>query len=112
MYTQHFRQINNQIIQIENLDSNDNYSFEEQTIHFFDPPKYIQPGDALVPYCIYNTTDRIDFTRNGISSLDEACYNILFYYPKITTWSICLGTNEHLAQCDTSIQVNSWNKIN
>jgi len=107
IYTQHFRQSNNQTVKIEDLNNNPYYDFNVQAYDLFNPPKSIQPGDSLVTYCVYNTEDRTDTTYFGLSTAEEMCFNYVAYYP-LAPWAYCIGASKHIAYCDDVTIVNSW----
>ena len=57
------------------LDSNMHYDFNFQQVVSFDPEAYpvLMAGDSLKLTCTYNTLDRPNATRGGISTKDEMC---------------------------------------
>lgn len=44
-------------------------------------PVEIQPGDAIVNTCVYETTERERMTLGGYGITDEMCVNYMHYYP-------------------------------
>ncbi|XP_068433572.1 DBH-like monooxygenase protein 2 homolog [Clinocottus analis] len=69
--------------QIDFLALNEQYNFEIQQFASLGSIKNIKPGDEIAVECTYNTIDRTNVTRMGLSTTDEMCLAFLFYYPAI-----------------------------
>lgn len=65
------------------LQRDDHYSPHFQEIRLLPKPIHIEPGDALVHYCLYDTRSRSNITLGGYATTDEMCVSYLHYYPKI-----------------------------
>lgn len=56
--------------------SSQNYQFYRATHNFL-------AGDALRGHCIYNTSQKQEWTQYGVDHGDEMCAFLLFYYPHV-----------------------------
>lgn len=68
---------------LNELQRDNHYSPHFQEIRMLPKPIHIAPGDALIHYCLYDTTKRENITLGGYSTSDEMCVTYLHYYPKI-----------------------------
>lgn len=69
---------------VAELQRDDHYSPHFQEIRLLPRPlSHVLPGDALVHYCLYNTSDRVNITLGGFGTRDEMCISYLHYYPKV-----------------------------
>ncbi|KAM9354985.1 DBH-like monooxygenase protein 2 homolog [Pholidichthys leucotaenia] len=69
--------------QIDFLGLDENYDFELQQISNLGSIKTVESGDEIIVECTYNTTGRDEATMMGLSTMDEMCLALLFYYPEI-----------------------------
>lgn len=65
------------------LQRDNHYSPHFQEIRLLPRPVHVAPGDALIHYCLYDTTKRKNITLGGYATSDEMCVTYLHYYPKI-----------------------------
>ena len=63
------------------LNRDDPYDFNNQTYKPIEPTT-IDPGDAVVNHCIYDSTGRGGTTMGGPGTADEMCWNTVLYYPR------------------------------
>lgn len=68
---------------LRELQRDDHYSPHFQEIRLLPRPVRVEPGDALVHYCLYDTRARANITLGGHATTDEMCVTYLHYYPKI-----------------------------
>jgi hypothetical protein len=59
----------------------DPYDFDLQHVEPLDV--WIDPGDALVTHCVFDSSDRDAPTLGGGSTDEEMCLNYLFHYPSL-----------------------------
>lgn len=78
-WTEHIREGN----LLNELQRDNHYSPHFQEIRMLPKPVHIAPGDALIHYCLYDTTKRKNITLGGYSTSEEMCVTYLHYYPKI-----------------------------
>ena len=67
---------------IETLNADRHYSPHFQEIRLLPEPIRIEPGDAILHTCIYNTESRTNMTFGGYGIRDEMCVNYMHYYPR------------------------------
>lgn len=65
------------------LQRDNHYSPHFQEIRLLPKQVHVLPGDALIHYCLYDTTKRTNITLGGYSTSEEMCVTYLHYYPKI-----------------------------
>uniref|UniRef100_A0A6G1SKP1 Dopamine beta-hydroxylase n=1 Tax=Aceria tosichella TaxID=561515 RepID=A0A6G1SKP1_9ACAR len=65
------------------IQRDDHYSPHFQEIRLLPKPVHVEPGDALIHYCLYDTRSRSNITLGGYATTDEMCVSYLHYYPKI-----------------------------
>ena len=68
------------------------FDFNVQTMQLLPEPHVYNPNDIIVTQCNYDTSKDIKRVRNGPSTDDEMCYMGFLYYPRVPTWTICMGT--------------------
>ena len=66
------------------LNRDDPYDFDAQTYKPIDNIE-IQPGDALINHCIYDSTGAGGPIQGGPATSDEMCWNTVLYYPRENT---------------------------
>lgn len=86
------------------MNRDDYYSTHFQEIRLLDKPVNVQPGDALVNHCVFNTLDRKNITLGGYGINDEMCVNYIHYYPRIDL-EVCKSS------VDTSDLFNYFNYL-
>ncbi|KAI3380192.1 hypothetical protein SNEBB_003441, partial [Seison nebaliae] len=67
--------------EIDFLGRADSYDFDYQDFIKLQKPVKVLPGDELRTECLYSTIDRKQLTKGGLSTHEEMCINILYYYP-------------------------------
>ena len=75
---------NNEVIDDDGagvLGKNLNWNFDLQVLQPLD--FIIQPGDVLRTSCVYDTTDQTEAVSFGLGTMDEMCFNFIYYYPAI-----------------------------
>nr|XP_015802787.2 DBH-like monooxygenase protein 2 homolog [Nothobranchius furzeri] len=82
--------------QIDFLGLNENYNFDLQQIVSLGSLKTIKQSDDIVVECTYNTENRNQSTKMGLSSTDEMCLAFLLYYPAINITSCISHPNTSL----------------
>ncbi|XP_068720685.1 DBH-like monooxygenase protein 2 homolog [Montipora capricornis] len=90
------RHIRNEV-ELPEITKDYHYDFNFQEVQTLPKEVHIAPGDALINVCVYDSTDRNDFTRGGLGTRDEMCLSFLFYYPKVNT-SSCLSSEQPARQ--------------
>jgi len=65
------------------------YDFNFQQTAFEANPYVLYPGDRLVTHCVYDSVGMNTTTTFGISTANEMCTTMLFYYPQIEELSFC-----------------------
>lgn len=68
---------------LNELQRDNHYSPHFQEIRLLPKQVHVLPGDALIHYCLYDTTKRTKITLGGYSTSEEMCVTYLHYYPKI-----------------------------
>lgn len=63
------------------LNRDDPYLFGSQHMNAVD--LVIQPGDEVQTHCIYDSTDRTETTVGGPGTMNEMCWNIVTYWPRV-----------------------------
>jgi hypothetical protein len=63
------------------LNRDDPFDFANQTYKPIDNV-VLQPGDALINHCIYDSSDREQTTNGGPATSDEMCWNTIVFYPR------------------------------
>ncbi|KAG2435555.1 hypothetical protein HYH02_011849 [Chlamydomonas schloesseri] len=59
------------------------------------------PGDTLVTQCNYSGAGRSSTTMYGPSSLDEMCYNFMYYYPAVKDFEKCTEVYPNVVTCSS-----------
>ncbi|KAI3388512.1 hypothetical protein SNEBB_010167 [Seison nebaliae] len=67
--------------EVDFLGRADTYDFDYQDFVKLQKPVKILPGDELRTECTYSTNDRNRLTKGGLSTHEEMCLNLLYYYP-------------------------------
>jgi len=67
---------------IETLNIDRHYSPHFQEIRLLPRPVRVEPGDAIIHTCIYNTEIHDNMTFGGYGIRDEMCVNYMHYYPR------------------------------
>ncbi|XP_022806766.1 DBH-like monooxygenase protein 1 [Stylophora pistillata] len=70
----------------------DHYDFNFQDTQVLRKEINIQPGDEMINYCKYSSTDRDQLIEGGLASREEMCLDFLFYYPRIPNARSCEST--------------------
>jgi hypothetical protein len=63
------------------LNRDDPYNFANQTYKPIDDV-VLQPGDAIINHCIYDSSERTEPTHGGLGTAEEMCWNTMLYYPR------------------------------
>jgi len=63
------------------LNRDDPYLFDSQHMNAVD--HVIEPGDEIRTHCIYDSTERTGTTLGGPGTLDEMCWNVVTYWPRV-----------------------------
>lgn len=63
------------------LNRDDPYLFDSQ--HMKDVDQIIEPGDEVRTHCIYDASDRTETTIGGPGTMDEMCWNVVTYWPRV-----------------------------
>jgi hypothetical protein len=79
---------NNHVVKY--LFNNPKYDFNYQFNIEIEPIK-LQKGDVLVTDCTYESKDRNVVTYWGYSTMDEMCFNFVYYYPKMHNYDKCFS---------------------
>eukprot|EP01092_Planopodium_desertum_P000855 TRINITY_DN11241_c0_g1_i1.p1 TRINITY_DN11241_c0_g1~~TRINITY_DN11241_c0_g1_i1.p1 ORF type:complete len:172 (-),score=36.79 TRINITY_DN11241_c0_g1_i1:37-492(-) len=59
------------------------WDFNFQSIRIVDNTQKLMPGDRIRTTCVYNTIGNTKPVSGGEETLDEMCFNFLFYYPRM-----------------------------
>uniref|UniRef100_A0A3P9KJA9 Monooxygenase, DBH-like 1, like n=1 Tax=Oryzias latipes TaxID=8090 RepID=A0A3P9KJA9_ORYLA len=94
--------------QIDFLGLNENYNFEMQQTVNLGSIKTVMEGDEIIVECTYNTEDRTEPTKIGLSTFDEMCLAFLYYYPAISVTS-CLSQPNTTLLSPTDYQSSDLN---
>lgn len=78
-WTKHYRNG----VELPEIARDDNYDFNFQDIQVLQKEVHIKPGDDVVHYCKYQTMDRNNLVVGGLSTSNEMCLDIMFYYPQM-----------------------------
>ena len=65
------------LMQVGELSRDDAWDFDLQKYGQM-APKTLRDGDYLATTCVYDSTERDDYTTGGLGSYDEMCINYLF----------------------------------
>ena len=74
--------------ELSELNRDNHYSQHFQEIRLLKTPVQLEPGDALINTCVYDTSGRINITLGGFAISEEMCVNYIHYYPK-TDLEVC-----------------------
>lgn len=83
LWTEHFRDG----VEIGELGRHDPYDFANQRFEPLDAT--IEPGDELVTYCYYDSTDQTEPVHGGGGTEDEMCLNYLMIHPAQPWLAVC-----------------------
>jgi dopamine beta-monooxygenase len=79
---------------VAELNRDDPFAFDSQTYKSIEGMQ-IEPGDAVINHCIYDSTERDEVTWGGPGTSDEMCWNTVMYYPRENaSWDFCGGSEE------------------
>ncbi|KAJ3186145.1 hypothetical protein HK101_009711 [Irineochytrium annulatum] len=94
--TQHIRNG----VELDPLSIRAHYDFNFQVNNAITAPsaRTIMPGDSLITTCTYMPTAgvRTNTTTFGLFTVDEMCYDFLFYYPAMENIDYCMSAFENI----------------
>jgi dopamine beta-monooxygenase len=85
---------------IDTINIDRHYSPHFQEIRLLPEPVRIEPGDAIIHTCVYNTEIHVNMTFGGYGIRDEMCVNYMHYYPR-----------SELELCKTSVQTDALDEF-
>jgi len=63
------------------LNRDEPYLFDSQHMNPVD--LVIEPGDEIQTHCIYDSSERTQTTMGGPGTMDEMCWNVVTYWPRV-----------------------------
>ncbi|MCA9715391.1 MAG: hypothetical protein H6713_13880 [Myxococcales bacterium] len=72
---------------IAELGREDPFKFDYQT--FQDADFWVEPGDEFQTHCVYDASDRGEWTYGGDATDQEMCINFMLYYPNDPNLESC-----------------------
>ncbi|XP_022798620.1 DBH-like monooxygenase protein 1 homolog [Stylophora pistillata] len=76
--------------ELPEIDCTDKFDFQnERNLRLLKEEAHIKPGDDLVQFCKYDSSNSNKLIKGGFDGDDEMCYGIMFYYPRIPGFLRC-----------------------
>nr|CAI5864751.1 unnamed protein product [Callosobruchus analis] len=76
-------------VELPPIAADDNLDSDYQEYRKIEAPVRVLPGDHLITQCTYNSSARRAITLGGLSSREETCLVLGFYYPRQKTLAAC-----------------------
>jgi len=74
-----------------------NYDFNDQKYYLSDST--IMPGDEMQTHCVWSSPNKNVTTFGGESTSEEMCFDILLYYPKMSSGEFCVWYETQGCDC-------------